>query len=192
VKARERGRKERRSHEGDTHYAASQMHEAGRAAVLDLESSDTELRRHREDREREDGGGGFFTQWSRRILPWAAAAVIVFGGVNFLVARANYQNHDLSLRQLSSVSNYLASASWDDKKGPGPVVIGRIDGSYLELSAEEQMEAANEIASKFAADGVIEVVLYDEQRELVIHYADGKLRRPFPPKQGARSGAGSS
>ena len=193
ARIRERGRSQGRTSEDAAHDGAAEMHEAARAAALDLGSGGTTRMRDaaNRNREHEAGDAGAPSQWHRRILPWAAAAAIVISGANFLVARANFEIHDLSNRQLLAVSNYLASA-YRDGEGKGRLVVGRIDESFLELSSEQQIEAANEIASNFTAEGVVEVMLYDKQRKLVIHWAGGKLRRPFPAEQSAWTDAGST
>jgi hypothetical protein len=82
--------------------------------------------------------------------------------------------------QVAEISPHLESV-YRSEHGYGPLLIGTLNAGWAELSAEERAAVGGEIGAQLRLDGVDEVMLFDKQQRLEIHYRDQQLRRAARP-----------
>lgn len=78
----------------------------------------------------------------------------------------------LSPDQLRSLSPQLASA-YRDGSGFGPLFIGTVVPGWRRLSLSDRERSAQKLASELSRDGVREMLLYDADHRITVHYAEG-------------------
>ena len=107
-------------------------------------------------------------------------------GAAAVVALLNYQSgsdvrsaHLLSPAQVAAVSRYLDSA-YRDGHGHGPTFFGTLSLQWNGLSPRARREEAARMGRDLARSGVEQVMLFDQNRALQVHYAGGKLVFPDP------------
>jgi hypothetical protein len=110
----------------------------------------------------------------------AAACLLALAVVGYLQVTAN-PNVDLySSSRLSEVSPYLESAYQTDS-GRGPLLVGTLNEEWERLSGVERAAIGRKIGEHLGLEGVPEVMLFDAERNLEVHYADEKLRHVARP-----------
>lgn len=81
-----------------------------------------------------------------------------------------------SQERLADLSSYVDSGY--RKQGFGRLFVGTVSPGWKRLSAEEQRAEGGEIATRLGYQGVREVMLYDQSREMRFHFAAGVVRYP--------------
>jgi len=164
-----------RDPDGDANSARSEMIAAANAAQTELNKSDG-------DRWVNPVGMIVLSEGAGRKLRGGIAAV---AGVCLLIAIGlNWINAEtpdtakLRPRELSDISRYLKTA-YRNGQGSGSLVIGLVDEEWHSLSNELQVEAVQEMRSRLAEEKIHDAMVYDTKRQLQIHVASGKIRRPL-------------
>jgi hypothetical protein len=104
-----------------------------------------------------------------------AACLLVVAVVGYFQVTANPAVELYSGSRLSEISRYLESAYGTDS-GRGPLLVGTLTEEWSALSGVERVAVGKEIGEKLGLDGVPEVMLFDGNRRLEVHYAEGRLR----------------
>jgi hypothetical protein len=107
----------------------------------------------------------------------ATAALVVTIGVYLWPGSTLPEIHHLSNDELALHSSYIRSA-YRDGFGEGYRLVGRLGSDWDALEPGERREVAQEIAEEMSSHGILDLMLYDEQLALQIHYANEMLRKP--------------
>ena len=90
--------------------------------------------------------------------------------------------HHLDNAELSLESSYILAA-YRDGQGSGDRFVGRLDSDWSTLEASDRYEQAEEIVEGLAARGVADLMLFDDDMSLQVHFVDGQLRTPTRPQE---------
>jgi len=107
----------------------------------------------------------------------ATLCLLLMVGLNWINAETP-DTANLRPRELSDISRYLKTA-YRNGQGSGSLVIGLVDEEWHSLSNELQVEAVQEMRSRLAVEKIHDAMIYDTKRQLQIHVASGKIRRPL-------------
>jgi hypothetical protein len=123
--------------------------------------------------------------WGRlaRIAAIAAATVAVGLGT----AKVFFPAGDLatfSREELLRISPMLASGG-RNRQGSGPAFVGTLEERWAELAADEKNEAASSLVERLHAQGVSQVMVYDETRQLRIQALGAERVKVLPAKSQA-------
>ena len=116
-----------------------------------------------------------------RIWPLALGACLLgLAVVGFLRLNASPETEFYSPARVESISPYLEAAHRTDS-GSGPLLVGTLGNDWAKLPEAERAAIGRQIAKELSHDGIDHVMLFDGDRHLAIHYADGKLRYAARP-----------
>ena len=118
---------------------------------------------------------------SHQARTWASAAVLlvaIFLAANVVTQRPTTVE-TLDSRALAQRSPFLESA-YRNEQGRGRTLIGRLDEDYGDLPPERQRAVARELVDRLETEGIDEIMLYGPRGRLLVHSANGELRRPAP------------
>ena len=119
----------------------------------------------------------FLDTKAKRISAAAILFVVLLGSVGMRFQMIKPRPIDLfSEERLADLSSYIDSGY--RKQGFGRLFVGAILPGWKKMSAEEQRAEGTEIARRLHYQGVREVMLYDQSRQLRFHYAGGQVRIP--------------
>lgn len=110
------------------------------------------------------------------VVAASIACVVALGfGVNLVFsgdrdAKVAFFSDD----QLEEISIYVESG-YRNGKGAGPAFVGTLRPQWEALSALEREEFGHAIEKKLLAQGILEFMLFDKQRELMLHHSKGRL-----------------
>jgi hypothetical protein len=107
----------------------------------------------------------------------AALCILTAVGLNLINAETP-DTTNLRPRELSDISRYLKTA-YRNGNGSGALVIGQVDEDWHALSNELKVEAAEAMKIRLAEEKVRDAMIYDSKRQIQIHVASGKVRRPL-------------
>ena len=111
------------------------------------------------------------------LVAMAASALAYFSLNNGWTKQEVPELHELDDAELSTASRYVLSAYRDDH-GEGGRLVGRLDPDWLELELADRVESAEALARQLSAEGVRDLILYDENHALQVHFVAGQLRVP--------------
>ncbi len=119
----------------------------------------------------------FLDTKAKRISAAAILFVVLLGSVGMRFQLIKPRPIDLfSEERLTDLSSYIDSGY--RKQGFGRLFVGAILPEWKKMSVEEQRAEGIEIARRLHYQGVREVMLYDQSRQLRFHYAGGQVRIP--------------
>ncbi len=119
----------------------------------------------------------FLDTKAKRISAAAILFVVLLGSVGMRFQMIKPRPIDLfSEERLADLSSYIDSGY--RKQGFGRLFVGAILPGWKKMSVEEQRAEGTEIARRLHYQGVREVMLYDQSRQLRFHYAGGQVRIP--------------
>ena len=119
----------------------------------------------------------FLDTKAKRISAAAILFVVLLGSVGMRFQLVKPRPIDLfSEERLEDLSTYIDSGY--RKQGFGRLFVGAILPGWKKMSVEEQRAEGTEIARRLHYQGVREVMLYDQSRQLRFHYAGGQVRIP--------------
>ncbi len=81
--------------------------------------------------------------------------------------------------RLVVVSDYIVSG-YRGKSGVSQTFFGTVDGRFRKLPIDEQREEGAEMYGRLKREGVREILLYDENRQMRLHLAGDEVRFPKP------------
>ncbi len=119
----------------------------------------------------------FLDTKAKRISAAAILFLVLLGSVGMRFQLVKPRPIDLfSEERLLDLSTYIDSGY--RKQGFGRLFVGTILPGWKKLPVEEQRAEGSEIATRLHYQGVREVMLYDQSRQLRFHYAGGEVRIP--------------
>ena len=118
-------------------------------------------------------GGG----WRRTAAFIAAGILVAWVGFVHLQPAPPRSVENFSDREARSVSRYLESA-YRDHASQGSMFVAVVDQKWFGLRDRDKRKAAEKIRYRMVEKGVDEILLYDREMSLIVHFKDGKWRMP--------------
>ena len=105
-------------------------------------------------------------------IPWLRIAQVAIAVGMFIFAGSFFfgSAQDLdrwSSEELESVSPFL-SRGGRNQAGQGPAFVGRVDEEWIDLSASDRLEAADQLVDRLRERGLSQIMIYDRNKELRI------------------------
>ncbi|MDJ0847066.1 MAG: hypothetical protein QNK04_01655 [Myxococcota bacterium] len=116
-------------------------------------------------------GGG----WRRTVALSVMAILVAWVGVLHVMPAGPRGVDNFSAREARDVSPFLKDA-YRDHAERGSMFVAVLAESWDDLDREKRRVAAEKIRQRMAAEGVQEILLYDESRVLVAHFKQGDWR----------------
>jgi hypothetical protein len=112
-----------------------------------------------------------------RVGAAACSVLLALSLVGALLLRGDLESFGSD--QLDRISPYLSSGARSDD-GKGPAFVGTIDGKWSTLGTAQQMQAARDLVRALRAQGVREIMVFDEERHLRIQALGSQPVRIIP------------